>query len=217
MRAALYDFDGTLRPRDSIVEWVAYARKRGVISVWEWLRITCYAAYGKVTRMEMRRIKSRALRFEGGLTRAQIRRLARDFTREVVMPKVTREGLASWERDGQEGYVRLLVSASTSDYMPDVSRAMGADMLICTEVSPEGIVAENCRGPVKAQRLKEWRDSLPESDRPDFAKCRAYGNSTGDIDMLALCGEAHLIGNSRKALKACSDRGIHVIRGFARP
>ena len=216
MRAALYDFDGTLRPGDSIVDWVTYARRKHVISTWEWLRVAVYVGTAKLLGRDRCARKSRALRFERGLTRAQIRAMARDFTETCLLPKMTREGLASWERDRREGFCRVLVSASTSDYMPSLARALGADKLICTQIKADGSVRENCRGPVKARRVLEWSDSLPEAERPDFSACRAYGNSNGDVDMLAMCGEPHLIGKDRKAIKACESRGIRVIRGFSR-
>ncbi|MBQ8136982.1 MAG: HAD-IB family hydrolase [Clostridia bacterium] len=215
MRAALYDFDGTLRAGDSIVTWLLYARQHRAISFSAFLaavlRTGAAMAFGS---HDMAKIKSRALAFEKNLTRSELRALAEGFVKERLIPEIFPEGMAAWQRDGQEGYLRVLVSASTSDYMPCLAKALGADALICTQIDREGRILENCRGEVKMRRLIAWRDALPPAQQPDFSQSKAYGNSDGDLDMLALCGEAHLIGNNQKALRLCRERGIQCIHGF---
>ena len=215
MRAALYDFDGTLRAGDSIVTWLVYARQHRMITLPAFLAAALRAgiamAFGS---RDMAKIKTRVLAFERNLTRRELRALAEGFTKERLIPEIFPEGKAAWERDGREGCLRVLVSASTSDYMPCLAKALGADALICTQIDAQGQITENCRGDIKMRRILAWRDALPPAQRPDFSRSKAYGNSDGDLDMLALCGEAHLIGNSKKAMRMCRERGIAYIRGF---
>ncbi len=210
-RAAFFDFDGTLIPGDSIVSFLAYARRRGALSLWELAGTALHALLGKIGAEGMDRVKTRALRFEKKLPPSQREALCRDFASEELLPRLFPEGRRTWDKLKSEGRVMVLASASTSDYMEYVSRALGADALICTPFTPGGGAGPNCRGREKARRVLQWLESLPAAEKPDMALSDAYGDSAGDAFLLRLCGGAHAVNPRRKLRREAEKRGWEIL------
>jgi HAD superfamily hydrolase (TIGR01490 family) len=84
-----------------------------------------------------------------------------------------------------QGHRRILVSASLAIYLEPFGRAAGFDAVIATalEVGDDGLLTgrmagANVRGAEKASRLQ----ALIEADSDIWA----YGNSAGDVELLAL-------------------------------
>ncbi len=211
-RAAFFDFDGTLIRGDSIVSFLRFARRRGAMSLWELAGTVLHAFLGKIGAESMDAVKTRALRFEQKLAPAEREKLCRDFAEEKLIPRLYPEGKRTWQALKNEGRVMALVSASTRDYMGYVSAALGADALICTEVSPDGAAGPNCRGREKERRLLAWLESLPENERPDMAASDAYGDSGGDIFMLRMCGRAHAVNPRKKLKREAEEKGWEILR-----
>ncbi|MBR4502105.1 MAG: HAD-IB family hydrolase [Clostridia bacterium] len=211
-RAAFFDFDGTLIPGDSIVAFLQFARRRGVLPLWEWAGTAVHAFLGKIGAEGMDRVKTRALRFEQKLPCAERERLCREFAEEKLIPLLFPEGKRTWDALKKEGRVMVLVSASTRDYMKYVSAALGADELICTVVSAGGAVGPNCRGAEKEKRVLKWLEGLPGDARPEMAASDAYGDSAGDVFMLRMCGRAHAVNPRRKLKREAEEKGWEILR-----
>jgi phosphatidylglycerophosphatase C len=89
-----------------------------------------------------------------------------------------------WHR--AEGHELVLVSASPELYVTPIGRRLGFDEVLATrlEVDADGrltgrLEGANCRGPEKVARLRTWRGE-------GLTVAYAYGDSTGDREMLAL-------------------------------
>ena len=195
---ALFDFDGTLIPGDSIVAFVRFARRRGALSRREYAKVffsTVKYLLGGLTDGEM---KTRSLAFLQGLPREEGEKLSRDFVKQELLPRVYRDGKETLEKHRENGDLLLLVSASTDNYMRFTAEALGFDALLCTELTDSFAVESNCKGPEKVRRVEEGlRDHGVEAD---FPASYAYGDSKSDESMLRLCGHPVLV-NPRKALK----------------
>ncbi len=195
---ALFDFDGTLIPGDSIVAFVRFARRRGALSRRGYARVlfsTVKYLLGGMTDGEM---KTRSLAFLQGLSREEGEALSRDFVKQELLPRVYADGKAALQKHRENGDLTLLVSASTDNYMRYVAQALGFDALLCTELTDGFAVESNCKGPEKVRRIHEWlREHGVEAD---FSASFAYGDSKSDESMLRLCGHPVLV-NPRKALK----------------
>ena len=153
---ALFDFDGTLIPGDSIVAFVRFARRRGALSRREYAKVffsTVKYLLGGLTDGEM---KTRSLAFLQGLPREEGEKLSRDFVKQELLPRVYRDGKETLEKHRENGDLLLLVSASTDNYMRFTAEALGFDALLCTELTDSFAVESNCKGPEKARRVKEW-------------------------------------------------------------
>jgi phosphatidylglycerophosphatase C len=97
-----------------------------------------------------------------------------------------------------QGHVVILVSASLSPYLEPLGDLLEVDAVLCTELEIYGetftgkIRGVNCRGAEKVRRIQSWCDSA----RIPMTSVRyAYGDSSGDSDMLAFVENPHYVRN----------------------
>ena len=90
------------------------------------------------------------------------------------------------------------MSASPELYVTPIGRRLGFDTVLATrlEVDADGrltgrLLGPNCRGPEKVMRLREWRGE-------GLALAYAYGDSSGDREMLDLAMTAVRVGRRPK-------------------
>ena len=212
LRAAFFDFDGTLRPGDSIVSFLRYARKRGLLPAAALAGTAADALLGKLGLRTMEQVKTRALAFERDLPADERERLIRDFVSERLLPEMYPAGKREWRRLKEEGCRMVLVSASTEDYMVPLAGALGADDLLCTPVDPAGAVGPNCRGAEKENRIRRWERGLPEGVTVDWENSLGYGDSPGDEAMLCLTGHPHAVNPGKRLRGTALRRGWPCLR-----
>ncbi|MBR5109789.1 MAG: HAD-IB family hydrolase [Clostridia bacterium] len=195
---ALFDFDGTLIPGDSVAYYLRFARKQRAVNAGEFLRALWAAAKYGMKRMSDADSKSAALAFRKRHDSKALEELDRTFVQHVLLPKVYADGKKRMEELRREGKILALVSASTENYMRFVAEALGFDVLLATPIEPDGTVKRNCKGEAKARRVEAW---LAENGlTADFASSWAFGDSKSDLPMLRLCGHPVQV-NPRKALR----------------
>ena len=207
LRAAFFDFDGTLRPGDSIVSFLAFAVKKGKLSRGALARAGIDAALGKLGLMPLDQVKTRALSFERALSQPERDALCAAFVEERLLKEIRPRGLEKWLRLREEGYRMVLVTASTGDYMAPLARALGADALLCTPVDDSGRVGPNCRGKEKARRMLAWAGGLPAGFRVDWENSLAFGDSAGDESLLSLTGRPAAVDPDGKLRRTALKRG----------
>jgi phosphatidylglycerophosphatase C len=184
-----FDFDGTLTVRDS---FMAFLRWRVTPAAWYagMLRLLPAAA-GYVFHRSRGRIKAAAVRvFLKGMPREQLEQEAKAFA-EYIAPTFFRpDALVVWRRWRARGARVVIVTASPDILVAPFARGLGADALIGTELAFDdqdrvagGLKGANCRGPEKVKRLKQTFGD-------DMILKAAYGDTTGDKDMLAIAEES---------------------------
>jgi phosphatidylglycerophosphatase C len=121
------------------------------------------------------------------------RHFARRHLAATVRPDV--RGRLDWHRN--RGDRTVIVSASPELYVAEAGRLLGVDEVIATrlEVGPDGRLTgryegANCRGEEKIRRLREWLGAEWLGAEGMGAggpagRLWAYGNSRGDLRMLA--------------------------------
>jgi HAD superfamily hydrolase (TIGR01490 family) len=94
-----------------------------------------------------------------------------------------------------EGHAVVLVSASLRAYLDPVVEHLGLDGVCAVEleVGDDGrltgqMIGANCRGAEKVRRLHEWLGGEAPS------RLWAYGNSSGDRELLAAADEPSWVG-----------------------
>ena len=203
-RVAAFDFDGTLTPRDTLVPFLArsYGRRR---------LLRAAAAVGPPWRLEAevhRRDHAKAQllrRLTTGDDPARLADLGRRYADELegVLRPDMRERVEAHRRAGHE---LVAVSASLVTYLgPLLGERLAFDEVIAVElaVGDDGrhtgeMVRPNVRGPQKEARLREWLAATGETDDVELW---AYGNSSGDAELLAMADHAALLaGRARPAL-----------------
>lgn len=193
---ALFDFDGTLIPGDSIVSFIRFARRNRRMSAREYASVLLQTGRylrGGLSDAEM---KTRSLRFLTGLPKETRDRLGRDFA-AFLLSRVYPEARAEIARHRKEGRLTLLVSASTENYMRPLAEQMDFDALLCTPLEEDGSVLRNCKGEEKARRVTEWL--ADKGIEADWENSFAYGDSKSDAPMLRLAGHPVLV-NPRSVL-----------------
>lgn len=180
-----FDFDGTMTVRDSFLTYLRW-REGGLAYFLGMLRLGPAALIYLFNR-DAERLKVRAVRvFLKGIPREMLEEEAKEFA-TVAAPMLLRpDALKVWRRYRQEGVRLVIVTASPEIIVAPFARGLGADLLLGTRLAFDeygraagGFVGANCRGQEKVNRLREVFG-------PDVRLAAAYGDTSGDKEMLTL-------------------------------
>ena len=184
-----FDFDGTLTVRDSFTAFLRWrAGKRG----WAKGLVRLAPAMARYARDRDRgAIKAASVReFLGGLDRQSLEIEAKRFADEAWADLMRPDALATWEDWGRRGAHRVIVTASPETTVAPFSKRLGAEALLGTHLVFDGqdrvtgaFASPNCRGEEKVRRLRAAYGD-------DVRIIAAYGDTSGDHDMLAIAEEA---------------------------
>ena len=201
-RVALFDFDGTLTSRDSLLPFLRRVRGSArlmldLVSVSPWL--AGYAA----RLIENNEAKEALLKqCLGGMTMDDIEPIALEFV-QTGLPDLLRADTLSRLREHQDrGDLCILVSASLDIYLEPWGRAEGFHHVIASRLEQDEkacitgrLAGGNCHGMEKAVRVKRLLANL------EVSHITAYGDSAGDWPMLALADQAHWVGKYARATR----------------
>jgi phosphatidylglycerophosphatase C len=180
-----FDFDGTLTVRDSFMDFLKWRVGPGRYALG--LVKLAPSALAYLFHRDRGRIKQAAVReFLRGLSRRQLEAETREFAEHASRKLLRPDALAAWHRWRTEPVRLVIVTASPDLIVAPFARALGADALLGTELvfDAQGRVTgdfetPNCRGPEKVARLKA-------AFGPDVEVKAAYGDTSGDREMLAM-------------------------------
>jgi phosphatidylglycerophosphatase C len=183
---AAFDVDGTLTTGDCVTPFLRRAAGR---RLWTTLLRHPLALAAAAARRDRDRLKELACSALRGIESTEIEHLGEAFAREVGAGRLRDDTVARLRRHRELGHTVILASASLDPYLVPLGRSLGVDAVVCTvlERGRDGrltgrLVGANCRGAEKARRVRGW---LREHDLAD-AELWAYGDSSGDDDLLAL-------------------------------
>ena len=192
---AAFDVDGTLTRRDCVVPYLR--RAAGRFHLYRaFLRHPAASVKALVARDRdsLKAIAISALKGRRWLDLVAIgemyaSEIARDNLRDDTVRRL------SWHRAA--GHRVVLVSASLRPYLVPLGMHLGVDAILCCEieVGPDGVATGridglNCRGAEKVRRLRQWMAGQGLADR---AEVWAYGDSTGDRDLLGAANRSFLV------------------------
>ena len=180
-----FDFDGTLTTRDSFTAFLRW--RAGPIRYWLGLVRLLPSLLAYLIHRDRGRIKARAMaEFLKGVPRLDLEADARAFAELHAQSLFRPDALAAWRRWRAEGARLVIVSASPDAVLAPFAEKLGADRLIATRMAYDdrdrvagGFEGANCRGPEKIERLKA-------DFGPNLALKAAYGDTSGDREMIAL-------------------------------
>lgn len=179
-----FDFDGTLSVRDSFNAFLAW-RVSGLRFVSGLLKLAPAGSRYLFNRDRNALKASAVSEFLTGVTRNQLETEAKAFCDAVWDRFMRPDALESWAEWGDRGALRVIVTASPETTISPFAERLGADRLIGTRLRFDGqdrvepgFVGINCRGPEKVRRLEE-------AFGPDLRLVAAYGDTSGDREMLA--------------------------------
>jgi HAD superfamily hydrolase (TIGR01490 family) len=176
---AAFDVDGTLTRRDTLLPFLA--------SVVGWPRVlTALGVHARDLARDRDVAKEQVLtKLLAGVPDERLRGLGAEYAQRVRIEPGMRDRVR-WHRE--QGHEVVLVSASLDLYLTEVGERLGVDRVLCTSLEYADdactgrLVGGNCRGAEKAARLRAY---LSESG-DDGVTLWAYGDSSGDTEMLAM-------------------------------
>ncbi len=197
-RVAAFDVDGTLTTTDCVVPFLRRTVGAPTL-VGRMLRSPLVLARAGVRRdRDALKAASAAATFRR-LPLAVVEADAAVFAREVHERGLRDDVVESLRRHVDEGDTVLLVSASFEVYLRPLAALLGVHDVLAVrlEVDDAGILTggldgPNCRGPEKVARLHRWLDD--HAGGRSAVHLSAYGDSTGDRELLADADEAHWVG-----------------------
>ncbi|WP_366872478.1 HAD-IB family hydrolase [uncultured Brevundimonas sp.] len=183
-----FDFDGTLTIRDSFTEFL---RWRAGPAAWALGLVRMAPAVATYARDRDRgRIKAASVReFLRGVDRATLEADAERFAGRIWRRFMRPDALAVWNAWGDRGAHRVIVTASPETTVAPFARRLGAEALLGTPLLFDAddrvtgaFAGPNCRGEEKVRRLRTVYGD-------DVRLAAAYGDTSGDTEMLEIAGE----------------------------
>jgi phosphatidylglycerophosphatase C len=180
-----FDFDGTLTVRDSFTAFLKW--RAGKIRYALGIVRLLPAALAYLFHRDRGRIKAQAVgEFLRGVPRERLEADAAAFAKSHSRQLLRPDAVAAWKRWRTQRVRLVIVTASPDILVAPFARGLGADVLLGTEIAydAQGRVAgafatPNCRGPEKVVRLKDRFG-------PELTVKAAYGDTSGDREMLAM-------------------------------
>jgi phosphatidylglycerophosphatase C len=213
---ALFDLDGTLTWRDTLLPFLAGYLARHPA---RWLRLwqlpVAIWRYA-VSDRDRGLLKSRIIRLVmGGDSRRSIDAWAETFVGSLERRGSFRSAaLTVLEGHRRAGDHLVLLSASPDLYVPRIGALLGFERTLCTQVAwretaggarlDGALVTANRRGEEKCRCLTWLRTQYP--DLPVVA----YGNSDSDLPHLRQADRALLVNGNSAARRAATAAGIAV-------
>jgi phosphatidylglycerophosphatase C len=180
-----FDFDGTLTVKDSFTAFLKW--RAGPVRYWQGVLRLLPALIAYLFHRDRGRLKALAVaEFLKGASREELdtdaKRFAELFSRSLLRP----DAVATWKRWRAQRVRLVIVTASPTTVVGPFARGLGADALLGTEIAWDdqdrvagAFSTPNCRGPEKVVRLHD-------AFGPDIRIRAAYGDTSGDREMLAL-------------------------------
>ncbi|KIM12822.1 MAG: hypothetical protein KU37_00030 [Sulfuricurvum sp. PC08-66] len=189
MRLVLCDFDGTVTYRDSMGAFLRY-----VVGSWRYyLKLAFFAPFYTLFLLRIidnSRAKNELLRrFLGGMEVEKIRLLGGQFAVQKLPSMVRPQALQALLEYQAQGDTVVIVTASMQTWMEPWCNQYGFECISSVLEEHDGVLTghmtgKNCHGKEKVARIKA------RFELSTFDEIIAYGDTRGDLPMLALAHRA---------------------------
>ncbi len=206
---AIFDLDGTITRHDTMWPFVSGYLLRHPARWWRLPLCLFPLLKHFLSDRDRGLLKGAVLRLTlGGVARADLDRWAFQYTRQLLRAGLYGEALERIATLRKAQARLVLLSASPDLYVPLISRALGFDECICTEVRwradgrlDGSLSSANRRGAEKTRCVRE----LLAKYEPSLSQ--AYGNDPADLEHLALVSAGvYVNGRPQDVLKMPSIR-----------
>ena len=190
MILALFDFDGTLVKGDSLLPFVRFTLGNSRFGIALLLASPALAGFGLGLKSNSAAKESLLYHAWHGRDKFELEQKGEEFHNYCNQHLIHE----TWERflwHRQAGHTCLIVSASLDVYLQSWALKYGFDEVLCSKLAVDSnnkvtgrLENGNCRGREKLNRIQQWLGPR----RP--TRIYAYGDSTGDLEMLNFADEA---------------------------
>jgi phosphatidylglycerophosphatase C len=210
MRLVVFDLDGTITYRDTLLPYVTGFLARAHRSRLRMAGVVPTLAAFAVGAADHGAVKSAFIRSTlGGATRGALAAWTTEFVQWVITQGSSKAALDTVRAHREAGDRLVLMSASTDLYVPQIGAALGFNETLCTGVAFDAadrldgaLTTANRRGPEKVRCFQALRQQ-----HPGIASI-AYGNSASDLAHLALADSPRLVNASPRTIREAAALGI---------
>ncbi len=210
MRLVVFDLDGTITYRDTLLPYVTGYLARAGRSRLRMARLVPTLAAFAVGAADHGAVKASFIHGTlGGATREQLAPWTNEFVSWVIAKGSSPGALAMVNAHRDAGDLLVLMSASTDLYVPQIANALGFNEVICTGVAFDAagrldgaLTTANRRGPEKVRCFEALRRQHPG------VPTVAYGNAGSDLAHLGLADFPRLVNGSRRTIRQAAAMGI---------
>lgn len=192
-RIAVFDFDGTVTRKDTLIEFIRFA-KSSMALYWGLLLHLPWLILMKLHLCDNGETKERVFSwFFKGMNLEQFNQLGLQFYETQAEKLLHTDAVQAIKEYKQNGDIIVILSASIENWVQPFASALQAEGLLGTQVEVQkGVLTgrfatKNCYGQEKVDRLKAWIASNVE-EQPYVI---AYGDSRGDKELLEFANEKH--------------------------
>ncbi len=189
MNLALFDLDGTITRRDTMMEFIVYARGRLRFYTGLFVLAPVFLRYftGNISNHLLKE-KFLAYYFRGW-TAEQLKQTGKDFSLNRLPGLVKKSALEKIREHRENGDRVVVVSASMACWLSGWCASQNLELISTQLDFKDGkftgkFLKPNCHGAEKVRRIRS------EINLEDFDTIYAYGDSSGDREMLTLADEA---------------------------
>ncbi|CAA6809819.1 MAG: Phosphoserine phosphatase (EC [uncultured Thiotrichaceae bacterium] len=186
---AFFDFDGTISTRDSL--WCFLRHTFGARLVLKLAQASPYILLFKAKLMKNDVAKANMFRVMfGDIAVRDFDAYGSSYSNESIQNIVKESALDKIQWHKEQGHEVVVVSASLKNWLQPWCEKQEVKLL-CTQFTEDAGKMKweynpaNCHGPAKVDRIKA------SYDLEQFDKIYAYGDSSGDTEMLAIADEPH--------------------------
>ena len=213
MRLVVFDLDGTITRRDTLLPFVLGFLQRRPWRLPRLLLVVPALVRFLLKRADHGQLKSSLIKATlRGCTRTEVA----DWTARFV-PRLLRHGLFADAQQRISAHRRredrlILMSAGTDLYVPAIAHELGFAQVVCTGVRWNGdrlcgeLTTANRRGAEKARCFNVLREQ-----HPGLATV-AYGNARSDLDHLRLADEGVLVNGTLRARREAARVGVKCVK-----
>ncbi len=189
----IFDFDGTLTTRDTLIAFIIYARGWRQL-LWGFMLYSPLLLLMKLKIIDNGRQKERMFTYYfKGWTLDRFNNCCQQFAAEHARRLLRAGGLAELRHALAENADVLIVSASIDNWVEPFFKDLndGRIKVLGTRIEVDGgiltgrFLTANCYGQEKVRRIQEWLTGQREQ-----YYIKAYGDSRGDKEMLEYADEA---------------------------
>lgn len=185
-RIAVFDFDGTLYSKDSLLDFCLYYYKKKPWRIWFLGVQAIYWVGWKLNFINTTRFKARFIGFIQGDSREEVNKLSEDFWgRNRAFNEHVVHALNQCRT---QGFTPVVASASPDVFIAPACRVLNIQHLVATSLhfSTDGYqMGENCRG---SQKLDQVRALFPTGSIEEV-----YSDNSDDLPLLNAANRGYMI------------------------
>lgn len=186
----VFDFDGTLTFKDSLLEFISFATSKPKLYL-ELLKLVPELLAMKLGMGNNEAVKTKLLRrVFRNKSKNELTTLGESFCNQYFDQLIRLKGLEAIRNYQAAGARIIIVTASVEEWVQPFAKRLGAE-LIATKLAYRNdqftgeLATPNCRGKEKTNRLKEY---LSTEELPAYI---AYGDTDGDAALYEFSAKYH--------------------------